>query len=457
MIVLIAVAVAAVLLCAVAGWAVAVDRAVTLVTRSRVEGADLPERRRARSLALLRRPALTSGSLQLTAMAALVSAGVLVAAALPVDDDRLRLLAIPVVVLAGFAIARTIGELAGRRGSLVLLTASSGVALVIVRVLAPVATLVNGLVRRRRPASDEHGDEQPDDANTELRELLDRASGGEMIEDAEARLIHSVFEFGDTIVREVMTPRTDVVALERTATVHEAFERAVATGFSRMPVYGRDLDDIVGLLYVKDLLSSVLRDRVEERLADGDGIDSYMRSVKVVPEQKRTADLLTEMRQENTHLAVVVDEYGGTAGLVSLEDLLEELVGEIRDEYDPHEELIVPLDGGGWRAAGRLALSDLGDHIAREVEIEDADTVGGAVMALLGRVPEPGDTAVDETSGVRFTAVTVDGRRITEVDVELVGGEDETASHDDASAGPAVDATAAARGDAAEETLRQAR
>jgi CBS domain containing-hemolysin-like protein len=431
-IVVVVAAVVAVVLCVVAGWAVAVDRAVTLVTRARVESADLPEGRRKRSLALLRRPALTSGSLQLVAMAALVAAGVLVAVALPVEDDRWRLLAIPVVVLAGFAVARTTGDLAGRRGSLVLLTASSGAALVVVRTVQPFASVVSRLAGRGRSVPEEGGDDMADESNTELRELLDRASGGEMIEDAEARLIHSVFEFGDTIVREVMTPRTDIVALEQTATVQDAFARAVETGFSRMPVYGRDLDDIVGLLYVKDLMSSVLRDRVEEQLAETDGIDVYMRSVKVVPEQKRTAELLTEMRLENYHLAVVVDEYGGTAGLVSLEDLLEELVGEIRDEYDPHDELIVPLDGGGWRANGRLALSDLGDHIGREVEIEDADTVGGAVMALLGRVPDPGDAAVDDASGVRFTAVTVDGRRITEVDVAVLarGGDSGGAGHD---------------------------
>ena len=238
-------------------------------------------------------------------------------------------------------------------------------------------------------------------------------------------MIHQVFEFGDTVVREVMTPRTDMVCLAADATVDEALGLAVERGLSRIPVHSDGLDDVVGLLYVKDILSNF------DRNGRARGVAGLVRPAHFVPEQKRLADLLSQMQMEKFHMAIVVDEHGGTAGLVTMEDLLEELVGDITDEYDTDaDEPIQQWPDGSFRVAGRVGIDDLAERLGIDLDVEDADTVGGAMLSLLGDIPDEGEEVEDPASRVRFRAVRVKDRRIEVVDVVAPEGAGEEAGAD---------------------------
>jgi len=211
---------------------------------------------------------------------------------------------------------------------------------------------------------------------------------------------------GDTIVREIMVPRPDMVTIPADAPVDELVALVGAEGFSRIPVTGAGADDIVGIALAKDLL--VPRPRPARRAAD------LVRPVRFVPETMHLADLLAAMRASGSHLAIVVDEYGGTAGLVTIEDVLEELVGDIVDEFDGDEgELVRPHPGGGWRVDGRLPVWDLGELVGVPLPAEEWDSVGGLVLGLAGRVPAVGSVLV--AAGVELTVAAVRGRRVTEV------------------------------------------
>ncbi|CAN5282417.1 MAG: hemolysin family protein [Acidimicrobiia bacterium] len=226
-------------------------------------------------------------------------------------------------------------------------------------------------------------------------------------DDTERELISSVIEVGDTVVREVMVPRPDMVTLPSTATVDEAIALSIEAGRSRIPVLGAGIDDVIGVLYVRDLL--VLFDD------DGGGrrVDDLVRPVFIVPEAMPVLDLMREMQSDRDHLAIVVDEFGGTAGLVTMEDLLEEIVGEISDEYDEEEPLITELGSGEYLMDGRVSIDELEDLIGIEVPDEDWDTVGGLLLGLAGRVPEEGESFTFEEHV--FTAEQVQGRRIAQV------------------------------------------
>jgi len=219
-------------------------------------------------------------------------------------------------------------------------------------------------------------------------------------------MIHSVFELGDTIVREVMVPRTDVVFIERNKTLRQAMSLALRSGFSRIPVVGENLDDIVGFAYLKDLTKRVF-DRHEAEQTER--VESVMRPVLYVPDSKPVDELLREMQAKRTHVAVVVDEYGGTAGLVTIEDVLEEIVGEITDEYDEARVDVERLSNGTIRVSSRYPVDDLEDLVGVPVEDDDVDTVGGLMAKCLGRVPIPG--SVVEAHGLRFEAEAPSGRR----------------------------------------------
>lgn len=222
-------------------------------------------------------------------------------------------------------------------------------------------------------------------------------------EAAERKLISLVLEFTDAVVREVMVPRTDMTTIPETASLDDAVKLTVAEGFSRIPVTREGPDDIVGTVYARDLL---------ERKAGGHLVRSIMRPAYYVPETKRISDLLREMQVEQVHMAVVVDEFGGTAGLVTIEDIIEELVGEIADEFDEAEELVTAVDDG-FLVDARLAVDDLGELFQVEFPDEEWDTVGGLVLALAGRVPKEGEEF--EYDGVLFTADRVQGRRVSRV------------------------------------------
>jgi len=227
----------------------------------------------------------------------------------------------------------------------------------------------------------------------------------------EIELISSVLEFTDAIVREVMVPRTDMVTVAASADTDEALDLVLASGKSRVPVTGDDLDDVIGVLYARDLL--VLFDAGEGPAP----VTRVMREVHFVPETKHVSQLLRELQVSKVHLAVVVDEFGGTAGLVTIEDLLEEIVGEIVDEYDVEEPMVVSLDDGSFLVDARLSVDDLSALLARTLPDEGWDTVGGLVLGLAGRVPEEGETF--ELLGLRITADRVQGRRVARVRVAV--------------------------------------
>jgi CBS domain containing-hemolysin-like protein len=249
--------------------------------------------------------------------------------------------------------------------------------------------------------------EGPYVSEQELLALADVAVEEDVIEREERQLINSIIEFGDTVVREVMIPRPDMVAIEARATVNDAMEVVMAAGFSRIPVYEQGIDDIAGILYAKDLMRAV-RDRRSEV-----AVRELVRPARYVPETKRVAELMPEMQKEKTHMAIVVDEHGGTAGLVTLEDLIEELVGEIVDEYDVEEAPIEPLPGGDVRVNARMPIDELNELLDAEFPEGDYDTVGGLVYFLLGHVPSEGETV--DYDGRRLKAERVQGRRIGRV------------------------------------------
>ncbi|MCU0278499.1 MAG: hemolysin family protein [Candidatus Nanopelagicales bacterium] len=246
-------------------------------------------------------------------------------------------------------------------------------------------------------------------SQAELRELLDQAGADAVIEDDERQMLHSVFELGDTIAREVMVPRTEMVWIESTKTLRQALSLGLRSGFSRIPVIGDNLDDIVGVVYLKD----IARRTFEQRNAESkERVDTVMRQAHFVPDSKRADDLLRDLQAARVHMSIVVDEYGGTAGLVTIEDILEEIVGEIADEYDTGETPDVQtLAGGRYRVSARLPVDDLAAlvPIAVSSEADDVDTVSGLLARRLGVVPIPG-THVD-IDGYRLTAEKAAGRR----------------------------------------------
>ncbi len=243
----------------------------------------------------------------------------------------------------------------------------------------------------------------------ELLAMADVAVEEDVIEREERQLIHSIIEFGDTVVREVMVPRPDMVAVEARAGVSDALELVMSAGYSRIPVYEQGIDDIAGILYAKDLMKAVREGRAEEQ------VRNLARPARFVPETKRVAELMPEMQKSKTHMAIVVDEHGGTAGIVTLEDLLEELVGEIVDEYDVEEPPVEPLPDGGVRVSARMPIDELNDLLAADFPEGDYDTVGGLVYFLLGHVPAEGETV--DYDGHRLHAERVQGRRIGRVRV----------------------------------------
>jgi CBS domain containing-hemolysin-like protein len=248
--------------------------------------------------------------------------------------------------------------------------------------------------------------EGPFNTETELRELVDIAEASALIESGERKMIHSVFELGDTTVREVMVPRNDVVFVERHKNLRQTMSLFLRSGFSRVPVIEDNLDHIVGIAYLKDI---VRRDFEAPDVEFTQRIDEVMREVYWVPESKPVDALLREMQARSQHLAIVVDEYGGTAGLVTIEDLLEEIVGEITDEYDADEITTETLDDGSVRVSSRYPTDDLDELFGFHVEEDDVDSVGGLMAKHLGLVPIPGSQVV--AHGLRFTAEETAGRR----------------------------------------------
>ncbi|MGY1593157.1 hemolysin family protein [Geodermatophilus sp. SYSU D00965] len=302
----------------------------------------------------------------------------------------------------------------GRQHAYGVALASAGVVRLLGRVLGPVATLlilVGNMITPGRGYRD-----GPFSSEVELRELVDMAEERGVVESGERNMIHSVFELGDTIAREVMVPRTDVVWIERTKTVRQALALAMRSGFSRLPVIGENVDDVVGVVYLKDLIR---RTQGHHDPKNGTRVDEIMRPPTFVPESKPVDELLRDMQAQRIHIAIVVDEYGGFAGLVTIEDILEEIVGEIADEHDAFQRPPVEqLDDGAVRITARLPVEDLAELFHVELpRDDDVETVGGLLARELGRVPIEGSEA--EVAGLRLVAESTGGRR-NRIDTILV-------------------------------------
>jgi magnesium and cobalt exporter, CNNM family len=260
----------------------------------------------------------------------------------------------------------------------------------------------------------------PFTSEAELRDLVDLAEASKVIESDERQMIHSVFELGDTIVREVMVPRTDIVFVERAKTLRQAMSLALRSGFSRIPVVGESEDDVVGIVYLRDLAKRTYEYRESEST---ERVESLMRPASFVPDSKPVDELLREMQAERNHVAIVVDEYGGTAGLVTIEDILEEIVGEIADEYDRELPRVEELADGALRVTARLPVDELEEifGVALEQDDDAVETVGGLLAQALGRVPIPG--AIANVGPLELHAEGARGRRnrIATVVVRRVG------------------------------------
>ncbi|MBF4615226.1 hemolysin family protein [Curtobacterium sp. VKM Ac-1376] len=251
---------------------------------------------------------------------------------------------------------------------------------------------------RGRSASTVSSEEQ-------LLSLVDEATESNVLEDEDRDLIHSVFEFSDTLVREVMVPRTDMLTVDGADTLAAAMEQFLAAGVSRMPVTGKDSDDVRGVLYLRDVARALY-----ERPGSGtERVSRLLRPAEFVPESKAADDTLRHMQVAKNHLVLVVDEYGGVAGLVTMEDLIEELVGDISDEYDRAVVDRVEVEPGVWRVSARLPVDELGDLFGIELDDDDVDTAGGLLTKELGHLAVSGETV--NVSGVVLTADRVEGKR----------------------------------------------
>jgi putative hemolysin len=273
------------------------------------------------------------------------------------------------------------------------------------RLLAPPTRVLIGLANILLPGK---GLKQgPFVSEEEIRSMAEVGHEEGSIDEGEKELIHSIFEFGDTIVREVMVPRPDIVTIEDDKTLRDVQALVLSHGYSRIPVYHESLDDVKGVVFAKDVLKALHQGKQDMPLSE------IVRQAHFVPESKRVADLLKEMQKEKFHQALVYDEHGSVTGIVSLEDLLEELVGEIADEYDREEPEVLELGNGAYRVSGKASIDDVNELLGTELPDEEWDTVAGLMLDLLGRMPERGE----ETSfrGVSLKAERVQGRRIASV------------------------------------------
>ena len=333
--------------------------------------------------------------------------------------------ALVVVAYIGLGVApRTLGRQHAERIALIAARPTRFLA----TILGPITTLLIVIGNALTPGKGFR--EGPFDTAAELREMVDLAGADDLIEDAERKMIHSVFDLGDTFAREVMVPRTEMVFIERDKSLRQAISLSLRSGFSRIPVIGENADDIVGVIYLKDMVRRTFEHHEAER---EDTVDSLMRATSFVPDSKPADELLKDMQAARVHVAIVVDEYGGTAGLVTIEDILEEIVGEIADEYDTAAPEVTQLDDDRYRVLSRMNLDDFAELTQMEINAEDdgVDTVLGLMAKRLGRVPIPGAEVVE--NGWSLVAERGAGRRnrIVAVLATRIATADDGEQHDE--------------------------
>jgi len=393
---------AALALVLLAGWCATAEAALARVSRAGAKELGRGAGQGARPLQVV----LTDVSRYLAVLlaariAAQLSATVLVAAVLLHwlgHGYRAFLITAAVMTVVIYVVTGIVPRSLGRLSAVRVASSAASVLAPVMHMLGPLprVLLLPGPAARGGPPGSEE----------DLRGLVDLLERRRVIQPDERAMIHSVFELGDTIVREVMVPRTDMVFVERGKTLRQALSLALRSGFSRIPVVGENEDDVVGIAYLKDIVTRSYEHREGESV---ERVDSIMRPPTFVPESKPIDALLREMQARQIHLAIVIDEYGGTAGLVTIEDILEEIVGEITDEYDKEQPPVEWLGDGHARVTARLSVEELEELFGVHIEAEDVETVGGLLAQRLGRVPIAGSVAT--VAGLRLTAESLAGRR----------------------------------------------
>ncbi|MEU8355051.1 hemolysin family protein [Nonomuraea sp. NPDC048882] len=309
-----------------------------------------------------------------------------------------------VMIVISYVVVGVMPRTLGRQHAEPVALASAPIVYGLTRIFGPLPKLLILLGNALTPGKGFR--DGPFTSEAELRDLVDLAEERRVIEPDEREMIHSVFELGDTLVREVMVPRTDMVYIERGKTISQALSLALRSGFSRIPVVGENQDDVIGIAYLKDIARKI------HESGDSGGkepVESIMRPAAYVPESKPIDQLMREMQARQIHIAIVIDEYGGTAGLVTIEDVLEEIVGEITDEYDQEAPRVESMPDGALRVTARMPVDELAELFDTEIEVDDVETVGGLLAHALGRVPIAGSHA--EVGGLSLTAESLAGRR----------------------------------------------
>ncbi|WP_292831987.1 hemolysin family protein [Microbacterium sp.] len=397
--------IAAVVLVALGGLMAALDSALSVTSRADV--AELATTgRNGRALARISAdPEPYGTAVVFIRILAETTAAVLVTAALSVIFDSIWWAVFAAAVLmtiVSFVLVGASPRAVGRQHAKGLLRACAPLIRGARVVLGPVAQLLIVVGNRFTPGVQRGTSFASEE---QLLSMVDEAASQDLIEEDDRELIHSVFDFTDTFVRAVMVPRTDMVTMDAAATTQQAMHLFLDKGVSRIPIADDAADDITGVVYLKDLVQFAYRDESAWRDAP---VSTIARPAVFVPESMRAETLLQQMKRDAVHVCLVVDEYGGVAGLVTLEDLIEELVGEIADEYDARSTEIVALDAGRYRVSARLGLDEVGELFGIDLEDDDVDSIGGLLGKLLGRVPQPGAAA--EHGGLIITGGTSRGR-----------------------------------------------
>jgi len=397
---------AAVLLVAVGGLLAAADAALSVVSRNDLVDMALGSRSKKSLVAISNDIGAHINAINFARVVSETTAAVLVSLsfAYAIGEWWLALLfSALIMTAASFVLVGSSPRSVGRAHSRSILRFAApfirGIRIAIGPIANALVALGNRVTPGRPRAASFSSEEQ-------LLSMVDEATELDVLEEDDRELIHSIFEFNDTVVREVMIPRTDMVTIDGTDTVDAAMSLFLSKGVSRIPVAGADVDEVLGILYLRDVARlSFERPKDAAKTA----VVEIARPALFVPESQKADDLLRTMQLQSNHLAMVVDEYGGIAGLVTLEDLIEELVGDISDEYDTDVAEFERLDGGVIRVSARLPVDELGDLFGIQLDDDDVDTVGGLLTKVVGRLPVAGSRA--NVSGLVLTAERTEGRR----------------------------------------------
>ncbi|OZE96261.1 hemolysin family protein [Rhodococcoides fascians] len=432
--------VSAVVLVPVAGVFAAVDSALNTVSRARIE--DMAKDERPGAIGLLEvvadRPRYVNLTVLLRILCEIAATVLLVGGMMDLLSETLALAVTAVVMVLVSYVAVGVGpRTLGRQHAYSIALSAAFPLRALGWILGPISRLLILIGNAITPGRGFRNG--PFASEIELRELVDMARERGVVADDERRMIQSVFELGDTSAREIMVPRPEMVWIESDKSAGQATSLAVRSGHSRIPVIGENVDDVVGVVYLKDLVQRTYYSTDGGR---GVKVDELMRPAVFVPDSKALDSLLAEMQRDRNHMALLVDEYGGIAGLVTIEDVLEEIVGEIADEYDSAEVApIEDLENGTYRVSARVTLEDVGELFDIEIESEDVDTIGGLLGYELGRVPLPGsrvethgliligEGGADPRGRVRITTVLVERVPAPDEDDEYDTADDDNPSH----------------------------